>query len=53
MDNFNKDICQAFISVNIPLFKLHNPSLRAFLEKYIKRRILDESIMRKNYINIF
>lgn len=50
MDNFNEDICQAFISANIPLFKLQNPSLRAFLEKYTKRHIPDESTLRKNYV---
>lgn len=43
MDNFIENICQAFIFVNIPLFKLQNPSVRAFLEKYTKQHIPDES----------
>lgn len=42
VNNINENICQAFISVNILLFKLRNPSLRTFLEKYTKQHMPDE-----------
>jgi len=50
VDNFYEDIFQAFISANIPLFKLQNLSLCDFLQKYTKRHIQDESTVRKNYM---
>lgn len=48
---FYEDLCEAFVSANIPLHKLNNPSLRSFLKKYTGRDIPHESTLRKNYIS--
>lgn len=48
--DFNTDLCNAFISSNIPLFKLKNNTLRTFLQKYTGRQIPDESTLRKLYV---
>ena len=38
------------LGANIPLYKLNNPALRQFLEKYTKETVPDESTLRKNYV---
>lgn len=48
VNQFNEDLCGAFVSVNIPLGKLRNTELVNFLEKYVKEKVLDESTLRKN-----
>lgn len=47
---FSKELCDVFVSANIPLFKLNNPKLRGFLEKHTNQEIPDESTLRKNYL---
>jgi hypothetical protein len=47
---FNADLCQAFVSANIPIWKLTNSTLRNFLEKYTTETIPAESTIRKNYV---
>lgn len=47
---FNKDLCKALVSANIPLIKLNNSELKSFLQKYTKYNIPDESTLRKGYI---
>lgn len=42
---------QAFVAADIPLFKLKNPPLREFLEKYTGRVIPTESTIRASYVN--
>jgi hypothetical protein len=49
-DTFYSDLCEAFTAANIPLHKLQNPVLKAFLAKYTDRHIPDDSTLRKNYI---
>ena len=49
--SFNKDLCKAFISVNIPLNKLENPKFKTFLEVYTKNDFPSESTLRKGYVN--
>jgi spore coat protein CotF len=49
--SFYEDLCESFISANIPLKKLNNPSLRNFLAKYTKQNILDESTITKYYVS--
>lgn len=45
------DLCEAFLSSNIPLYKLANPILKEFLRKYCtNQNVPDESTLRKNYI---
>lgn len=46
-----KDLCRAFIQADIPFHKLNNVGLRNFLEKYIGKKIPDESTIRKNYLS--
>jgi len=48
---FSLDLCKALMDSNIPLWKLENPSLKAFLEKYTKEHIPCESTLRKNYVD--
>lgn len=47
---FSMDLCAAFIAADIPFWKLDNPQLRAFLEKYTHEHVPDESTLRKNYL---
>lgn len=49
--SFNKDLCKAFISANIPLKKLENPKFKTFLEIYTKNDIPSESTLRKRYVD--
>lgn len=51
-DNFSEDLCLALISADIPFFKLKNSVLNEFLSKYTNRNILDESTLRKNYLDL-
>lgn len=36
LNQFNMDLCQAFICADIPLFKLNNPELKKFFQKIYK-----------------
>lgn len=49
-DSFKRELCEAMIAANIPWFKLNNPVLKAFLEKYMQRKMPEESTLRKNYL---
>lgn len=49
--SFNKDLCEALISANIPLNKLSNPKFRTFLETYTKNEIPCEATLRKGYLD--
>lgn len=51
-DDFAEELCLALISADIPFFKLKNPVFNEFLSKYTNRNILDESTLRKNYLDI-
>jgi Protein of unknown function (DUF 659) len=48
---FNSDLCKAFLSANIPLNKLSQPTFRKFLEKYTNKSIPDQSTLRKTYVH--
>ena len=39
---YYKDLCNAFIRSNIPLYKLENPHLKSFLEKYTEKVLPSE-----------
>jgi hypothetical protein len=41
---FAIDLCKAFVSADIPLFKINNPEVRNFLVKYTETDSPDESI---------
>lgn len=49
---FAEDTARAFLLADIPLFKLNNPGFKDYLAKYTKRRVPDESTIRKNYTGI-
>lgn len=50
ISNFNMELCEAFTSADIPLFKLEHPKLRSFLETHIKQTVPHESTLRKHYV---
>ena len=47
---FAIDLCNAFLSANIPIEKIGNTQLKTFLEKYTKNVIPTPSNIRNNYI---
>lgn len=47
---FFEDLTNAFISANIPLYKLNKPTFHQFLEKNKNKNIPDKFTIRKNYI---
>jgi hypothetical protein len=47
---FATDLCKAFVSADIPLFKINNPEVRNFLLKYTKTDPQNDSTLRKNYL---
>ncbi|KAJ4428403.1 hypothetical protein ANN_24423 [Periplaneta americana] len=47
---FYEELCQAFVSANIPFQKLNNNVFRDFLQKYTGKSNPNESTIRKNYI---
>jgi len=49
--SFNKDLCEALISANIPLNKLSNPKFKTFLETYTKNEIPCKATLRKGYVD--
>jgi hypothetical protein len=44
---FSTDLCKAFVSADIPLFKINNPEVRNFLLKYTQTDPLDESTFKE------
>jgi len=50
-NNFNKDLCKALLSSNIPLNKLSNNEFKWFLEKYTNEDIPSETTLRKGYVD--
>ena len=48
--DFAFDLCDAFTSSDIPLYKLKNPKLRTFIEKYTGLSVPDESTLRKQHL---
>jgi hypothetical protein len=50
-EEFNKELCKALISSNIPLTKVNNVNLKSFLRRFCKQNVPDESTLRKNYVN--
>jgi hypothetical protein len=48
---FATDLCKAYVSADIPLFKINNPKHRNFLPKYTQRDLPDESTFRKDYLH--
>ena len=51
LTQFSSDLCEVFIACDIPLFKLNNPTLRNFLQKYTNEHVPDESTLRETYVS--
>jgi hypothetical protein len=50
---FNKDLCEAMLFANIPLYKLENVKCREFLQEYIGKEIQKKATLRKGYVEEF
>jgi hypothetical protein len=50
---FNNELTLALVDSNIPLYKLNNPTFKSFLEKYTKRSIPSESVLRQKHVKPF
>ena len=50
-DILGKQLCEAFLSANIPWFKLQAPKQRSFMEDNLRIKIPDESTLRKKYLD--
>lgn len=48
---FNRDLCSAMLSANIPLNKLNNESFKSFLVKYTGNIIPAVTTLRKGYVD--
>lgn len=49
---FCKDLCEFFVSSNIPFHQLNNPVCQNFLKKYCTHQVVpEESTIRKNYLS--
>ncbi|KAL4084278.1 hypothetical protein QTP88_028103 [Uroleucon formosanum] len=48
---FNRDLCSAMLSANIPLNKLNNESFKSFLVKYTGKIIPAVTTLRKSYVD--
>ncbi len=46
----NRELCEALIGSDIPLFKLANEIFASFLAKYTTVHIPDESTLRRGYV---
>ncbi|KAL3109394.1 hypothetical protein niasHT_015239 [Heterodera trifolii] len=51
-NQFNLDLCEAFVSANNPFQKLENEKLKLFLEKYCKREMPHRYTLQKNYLRL-
>ncbi|KAL3090508.1 hypothetical protein niasHT_026999 [Heterodera trifolii] len=51
-NQFNLDLCEAFVAANIPFQKLESEKFKNFLEKYCKREIPHRSTLQKNYLSL-
>lgn len=48
---FNEQLCKAFLSADIPLFKMRNTHLKNFFEDYTRYKVPSESLLRSKYAN--
>ena len=47
MQKHSKDLCQAFLNADIPIYKLNNESLSEFFNKYTKQITPSERTARR------
>ena len=48
---FNRELCEALVSADIPLSKLSNANFRRFLEVHTNFTVFDESTLRRVYVD--
>jgi len=48
---FNKDLCEAMLFANIPLYKIENLKFKTFLQEYTGKEIPKEATLRKGYVD--
>ena len=49
--DFQKNCCEALVTVNIPFSTLNNVKLKSFLELHFGRPIIDKSTLWKNHFS--
>ncbi|ODM93900.1 hypothetical protein Ocin01_12782 [Orchesella cincta] len=52
-NEFAADMCKAFLSADIPMNKINNPTIRQFLEKYTKKAVPSCATLRRNIPEIY
>lgn len=50
LNPYNLDLCNTFLAANIPLYKINNAAVKEFLEKYIRRPVPSETVLRSKYL---
>lgn len=50
VNNFNDDLCKAFLAADVPFNKLENPILKNFLEQYCNRKVPNVATIRTRYV---
>ncbi|XP_018497322.1 uncharacterized protein LOC108865122 [Galendromus occidentalis] len=50
LSQFNMDLCDAFVSAGIPLWKLENEKLQNFLRNHARQEVPSSSTLRKGYL---
>ncbi|RWS03070.1 uncharacterized protein B4U79_05500, partial [Dinothrombium tinctorium] len=50
-DEFNLDLCRAFLQSKIPLSKINEEPLKGFLEKWTKKKVFDRTTLQGRYVN--
>lgn len=49
-DSFHSEILELFVKMNIPIYKLQDENLKTFISKYTGKKLLDESMYRKAFL---
>lgn len=52
INQFHMDLCQMFVSANIPMKKIEHPKVVNFIESYTGKTMPSESLLRKKYVPI-
>lgn len=52
-NDYARNLTEAFVAADIPLYKLNNPKLVTFLEKYTKRKTPSERTCRRHIESLY
>lgn len=52
INEFSMDVCKSFLEANIPLKKAAHPSVKNLFEKYTKKTMPSESVLRQKFVSI-